>query len=239
MDHLLIAGILPSSNSTCLRKFFDFGMAEAGSQPPTVPATPEELGQQLAAPVEPVPLEETLATPGEDDVCMGDGSIEGSQLCSKCNQALTAENLAAQKFKAEKLMCKACRSVSDTLKRHLEDMPTEFDLMSKTSQMTFWKECSEHKQGEDCAFKYKAIRAVLAKALYTQIETRNSVKLDAEFRPLSYWEKLGYWTEDIEANGQSNLCPVVGLTYAVPILKNLRLISARRWRRASCAASET
>ena len=121
--------------------------------------------------------------------------------CSKCKIPLDAENIAAAKYKNARPLCKSCHSVSEMLNRHLGGLPEEFDLMEAEDQTTFWKRCLQMKTEGDGPVNYKKVRGLLVKSMVTREIRETSNKAIGEYRPLSYYEKLGYCVEDIEMRG--------------------------------------
>lgn len=167
---------------------------------------------QMSHPVEPLSDSQMPATQVED-------LVEGLK-CSKCLNEVTAETLAAQKCKGQKTVtCKSCHAVTETLRRSLGDFPSEWDIMDPSEQAGFWRHCVALKQSDDSVLRYKAIRAVLSKAISSVVERQKASVVEEEFRPLSYWERMGYCTDDIEAHGEYRQCPVVGAVYSVPVQK--------------------
>lgn len=170
---------------------------------------------QMAEAVEPVRDSELQTVPASDETLM---DMDASLRCNQCDCVLEAENLSARKNYLAKLVCKGCKATTEMLRRNLGTaMPSQWDLLNKEEQTKFWKECLSLRD-QDGALRYKAVRALLTKHMVTKVINTSTSAVGGQFRPLSFYERQGYCTEDIEEKAESRICPVVGLTYLLPVV---------------------
>ena len=180
--------------------------------------------------VETVP-ESQICEMAQPVVAVEDGDIPPTQeapllKCSKCGLELTRETLSAPQFQRQKnLSCKICRGVAETLRRNLGEFPKEWDLLNPSEQIGFWRQAVALKQDEGGVLRYKLLRSLLCRVISSStIHEKTSVCAN-EYRPLSYWEKLGYCSDDIEEKADSRPCSIVGTVYAVPVHMNSEAVT--------------
>lgn len=172
--------------------------------------------QQLAQPVEPVSDSQVPTDIAETQVA--ELLEEEDVRCHQCHSPLDADSLSSTTQGSQKPICKGCKATVEMLRRHLGELPQQWNLLAATEQVDFFKKCLQARQDDGGVLRYKSVRALLASKMVSKIISESKRSTGGSFRPLSFYEKQGYCTEDIEARAESRVCPVVGMTYLVPVV---------------------
>ena len=144
--------------------------------------------------------------------------VEQEVVCSHCRVVLDAETLSSGTMGAYKPICKSCKATNEMLRRHLGELPPQWNLLSADEQTDFFKKCQQVRSDAGGALRYKSVRAILSTQMSTKVIQQSSSTTGGSYRPLSWYEKQGYNTDDIEAKAPSQVCPIVGMTYMVPVV---------------------
>ncbi|CAK9002337.1 Uncharacterized protein SCF082_LOCUS7312 [Durusdinium trenchii] len=174
---------------------------------PTVEPMSDSQVPQSVVPAQPT---QTLALPDEEmlEVC-----------CHQCKNPLDAESLSLTTQGSQKPICKGCKATVETLRRHLGELPQQWDMLEESEQADFFQKRLEARRADGGFLRYKNVRAILASKMVTRIISESRRSAGGSFRPLSWYEKQGYCVEDIEARAESQVCPIVGMTYLLPVVR--------------------
>ena len=120
----------------------------------------------------------------------------GDVLCIKCQYPVDMMDLSARAH-ANREVCKNCHNVETMLRKHLVQLPQQWDLMNPQEQTSFFQSCLKLKD-ESGVLRYKAVRSELKSALVTKSMEIFARGAKGEFQPISYWAKQGYDTDLIK-----------------------------------------
>lgn len=139
----------------------------------------------------------------------------GGVLCNKCQYPVDVMDMSARTH-ANYVVCKNCHNVDTMLRKHLVQLPQQWDLMNSQEQTTFFQNCLKLKD-ESGVLRFKNVRSELKNALVTKSMEIFSRGAKGEFQPLSYWAKQGYDCDLIQKKAPKMEHPVLGDTYRVDI----------------------
>lgn len=136
----------------------------------------------------------------------------GGVLCDKCQYPVDVMDMSARTH-ANYVVRKNCHNVD---RKHLVQLPQQWDLMNSQEQTTFFQNCLKLKD-ESGVLRYKNVRSELKNALVSKSMEIFSRGAKGEFQPLSYWAKQGYDCDLIQKKAPNIKHPVLGDTYRVDI----------------------
>ena len=150
----------------------------------------------------------------------GDGE-EINPLCTKCGYPTEVLN-AVMKTKASaeqhaKYVCRPCNAVTTMVFRHLrQEGPLRLASWDDAQVQEFYRRAHEG-LGNDGRMKWTMVRDCIKKSMVKRVTVATEKKMNAEFKPLGVWEKLGYDVEMITAYNKTEWNPAAGMCYAVPL----------------------
>lgn len=159
--------------------------------------------------------ESMVPTQPADSLDMQLASDLGGVICNKCQYPVDVMDMSAR-TSANCVVCKNCHNVDTMLRKHLVQLPQQWDLMNSQEQTTFFQKCLKLKD-ESGVLRYKNVRSELKSALVTKSMEIFSRGAKGEFQPLSYWGKQGYDCDLIKQKAPKMEHPVLGDTYRVDI----------------------
>ena len=149
----------------------------------------------------------------------------GSPHCSKCGKEvdpMRAQVKSKQcEFDACKWICRECNCVVTNFSRNMTWPPAQFASMTEAEQRKFFCDSHETRVGNS-RFNYSRLRACLCHTLTKQIVKTREAAVQGSFMPLSWYAAKGCTPEQlrsIEDHGESEVHPILGMTYRVPIKK--------------------
>ena len=131
--------------------------------------------------------------------------------CSKCHGPLDCDSMAASKYPGARPVCKACHALQTMLVRNLSDLPP----FSPAQMAEFFRKCLQIKGDENDPLSWKKVRAELSQCLTKKVMEEEREELGGVFQPISWYEKQGYCTEDIQEKAEREEHPILGTTYFV------------------------
>ena len=149
----------------------------------------------------------------------------GSPHCSKCGKEvdpMRAQVKSKQcEFEACRWICRECNCVVTNFSRNMTWPPAQFASMTEAEQRKFFCDSHETRVGNS-RFNYSRLRACLCHTLTKQIVKTREAAVQGSFMPLSWYAAKGCTPEQlrsIEDHGESEVHPILGMTYRVPIKK--------------------
>ena len=149
----------------------------------------------------------------------------GSPHCSKCGKEvdpMRAQVKSKQcEFDACKWICRECNCVVTNFSKNMTWPPVQFASMTEAEQRKFFCDSHETRVGNS-RFNYSRLRACLCHTLTKQIVKTREAAVQGSFMPLSWYAAKGCTPEQlrsIEDHGESEVHPILGMTYRVPIKK--------------------
>jgi len=149
------------------------------------------------------------------------GDVEEiNPLCTKCGYPTEVLN-AVLKVKASasqhaKYLCRPCNAVTIMVWRKLrQEGPLRMTDWDDAQVQEFYRRCQESLQGG--RMKWSMVRDCIKKSMVKRVTEATEKKMNAEYKPLGVWEKLGYDVEMIAAYNKTEWNPAVGMCYAVPL----------------------
>ena len=168
--------------------------------------------------VDEMPTMEAGQAAEDDSQVVEAEEADGDQtaLCCKCGHPLTMENLAMPKSaRSQQGVCKACVAVTKMLQRNLGEIP---EMLDAPEQRNFFKRCLELRGGDGNPLRYKQVRTELKQSMVLRTTHTRIENSGGTYQPLSWYEKQGYCTDDIESKADCKDNPVLGPCYLVPLL---------------------
>eukprot|EP00435_Cladocopium_sp_Y103_P058072 s891_g20.t1 len=164
----------------------------------------------------PVELESTQPLEDSQVVEADPADDDQTALCCRCGHPLTMDNLAMPKSaRSQQGVCKACVAVTKMLQRNLGEIP---EMLDATEQQNFFRRCLELRGSDGNPLRYKQVRTELKQCMVLRTTHTRIENSGGTYQPLSWYEKQGYNTEDVESKADCRENPVLGPCYLVPLL---------------------
>jgi len=137
----------------------------------------------------------------------------GLVVCNECGEACDFENVRLKSKREGTWKCKKCDSKLTTLWRGFGEWPPkEWEQLPIDARRQFMKDLQNK--------PWKEMKTVVEEKLSGLESHASTYALGGDFLPLGAWAHRGYNADDIEKNSRESdkrTCPVVGITYRVPI----------------------
>ena len=137
----------------------------------------------------------------------------GLVVCNECGEACDFENVRLKSKREGTWKCKKCDSKLTTLWRGFGEWPPkEWEQLPIDARRQFMKDLQNK--------PWKEMKTVVEEKLSGLESHASTYALGGDFLPLGAWAQRGYNAADIEKNSRESdtrTCPVVGMTYRVPI----------------------